>query len=89
MKTKTVFLPNSRNPELEAEVTFNGDIVSILVYIPAFNVWIDGMEMLKVRDGKIEEIRDEAAHLNWNDHGDTAFDQWRDSTARIIGVKQA
>lgn len=87
MRTKTVFLPNSRNPDLEAEVTRNGDILSCLVYVPAFNRWIDGMEMLRVRDGKIEEIREAAANLNWNDHGDTGFEEFRESVAKIIGVK--
>lgn len=73
MITKTVLLPNSKNPTLEAEVTRAGDVVECFVFIPVFDVWVDGMEMLKNRPGKIDEIRQKAADLNWNDHGD---DDW-------------
>lgn len=89
MRTKTLFYPNSKKPELEAEVTRNGDIVSCLVLIPAFNVWVDGMEYLRNRPKKIEEIREDAANLNWKDNGDEKYDEFRDQLAEIIGVKPA
>jgi hypothetical protein len=93
MRTKTLYYPSVKRPELEVEVTEVGDIVSCLYLIPGFDTWSDlgAMEYLKNRPKLMEDIRCDAACLNWNDHGD---DDWsveglKRSVAHIIGVKHA
>jgi len=67
MKTKMLYYPNFKNPDLEVEVTENGDIVEAFAFVPAFDRWIDAKEYLKDRPKKIEEIRMDAGCLDWRD----------------------
>lgn len=83
MRTRTLYYPSSKKPELEVEVTSEGDIVSSFTLIPYFDIWVDATEYLKNRPTRIEEIRRDAECLDWRDDGEFKYESYRDFLSEI------
>jgi len=83
MKTKTLFYPSSKKPELEVEITQAGDIVNAYALVPYFDYWICAMELLKNRPKLMEEIRQDSACLDWRDDGDFKYENHKDFLAEV------
>jgi hypothetical protein len=93
MKTKTLYYPTSLNPQLEVEVKKDADgdfvIVSAYALVPYFSKWIDAMEFIQNRPTKIEQIREDAACLNWKENREDSWEakDLRQAFAKAIGIK--
>lgn len=88
MRTKVLYYPNEKRPDLEVEVTEDGTVISSNAFVPAFDVWIDAAELIKNRPQKLEQIREDAANLEWNDHGDYDYERFKDMVAEIVGLNR-